>query len=171
TLLTHKLAIRTLMLTLLACFSAGVTLAQTRGYVTNNNDNTVSVIDTATTSVIATIPVGSGPAGVAVTPNGRFAYVVNQLANTVSVISAARNTVVATIPVATFPRDIAITPDGASAFVTGSAASNITVIDTTTNTVVSAIPISSPFTIALAPSANLGYVTHGALVNGVTVIN
>src|SRR5262245_54825693 len=103
---THKL-IRVVMFALLfACFGAGVSLAQTRAYVTNQNDNTVSVIDTATNSIIATVPVGSGPAAVAVTPNGRFAYVVNQLSNNVSVISAANNTVVATVPVATFPSGI-----------------------------------------------------------------
>ena len=165
-------AIRVVMFALLsACFGAGVTLAQTRGYVTNNQDNTVSIIDTASTSVVTTLPVGSGPAGVAVTLNGRFAYVANQLSNSVSVISAASNTIVATIPVASFPREVAITPDGAFAYVTGSAGSTISVIATATNTVVNAIPISSPFMIALAPSGNLGYVTHGALVNGVTVIN
>lgn len=61
-------AIRILMLTLLLGFGAGATLAQTRAYVTNSNDNTVSVIDTVTNSVIATVPVGSGPSAVAVTP-------------------------------------------------------------------------------------------------------
>ena len=77
---THKLlkpAIRVIVFaSLLAGFGAGTTLAQTRAYVTNTNGNTVSVIDTATNSVIATIPVGLGPTAVAVTPNGRFAYVV-----------------------------------------------------------------------------------------------
>jgi YVTN family beta-propeller protein len=156
---------------LATALGAGVALAQTRAYVTNNDDHTVTVIDTATASVIATIPVAAGPAGVAVTPNGRFVYVVNQQANSVSVISAATNTVVATIPVGSFQREIAITPDGAFAYVSGGAGSNIVVIDTATNTVVTTIPVSSPFMIALAPSGNLGYVTHGAIVNGVTVIN
>ena len=67
-------ALRIGMFALLLCFGASVALAQTRAYVTNTNDNTVSVIDTATRLVTATIPVGLGPAGVAVTPNGRFAY-------------------------------------------------------------------------------------------------
>ena len=49
---------------------AGATLAQTKAYVTNNSDNTVSVIDTGTNTVIATVPVGLNPSGIAVTPNG-----------------------------------------------------------------------------------------------------
>ena len=40
-------------------------------YVTHNNDNgSVTVIDTATNTVVSTIGVGSYPGGVAVTPNG-----------------------------------------------------------------------------------------------------
>ena len=162
-------SIRVVMFALLLCFGASATLAQTRAYVTNSQDNTVSVIDTATASVIATVPVGLSPSGVAVTPNGRFAYVANQLGSTVSVISAASNTVVATVPVG-FPRDIAITPNGAFAYVT-STVSNITVIDTASNTVVTTIPASNPFRLALAPSGDLGYVTQGAIVNGIEVIN
>lgn len=37
-------------------------------YITNFGDGTVSVIDTAANTVVATIPVGSRPDGVAVTP-------------------------------------------------------------------------------------------------------
>ena len=48
-------------------------------YVVNNggtdSNPSVSVISTATNTVIATIPVGSYPESVAVTPNGEYAYV------------------------------------------------------------------------------------------------
>src|SRR5436309_688383 len=44
--------------------------AQTRAYVTDEGSHTVSVIDTATNTVVATIPVGVGPVGVAITPDG-----------------------------------------------------------------------------------------------------
>ena len=171
---THKLPkllLRVVMFALLLCFGSGAALAQTRGYVTNAQDNTVSVIDTTTASVIATVPVGSSPSAVAVTPNGRFAYVTNFFGNSVSVISAASNTVVATVPLGTSARGIAMNPNGSFAYVMGSTSANISVIDTATNTVVSAIPVSFPSKLAIAPSGNLGYVTHGAFIKGVTVIN
>ncbi len=58
-----------------------------------------SVIDTATNTVIATIPVGVQPAGVAVSADGSKVYVANhRQAGTVSVIDTATNTVTATIP-------------------------------------------------------------------------
>src|SRR5215831_3382169 len=68
-------------------------------YITNSGSNTVSVIDTATNTVVSTIPVGISPGGVAVTPDGSKVYVTNFLSNTVSVIATATNTVVSTIPV------------------------------------------------------------------------
>ena len=59
------------------------------------SDNTVSVIKTANRAVVATIPVGNEPLGVAFTPDGTQAYVANIGSNTVSVIATATNTVVA----------------------------------------------------------------------------
>ena len=69
--------------------------ANTFAYVTNNQSNTVSVIDTATNTVVgAPISVGSNPAGVAITPDSTRAYVANFSSNTVSVIDTTTNTVV-----------------------------------------------------------------------------
>ena len=62
------------------------------------------MIATATNTVVATVPVGPGPSGVAVTPDGKHVYVTNVCnSNTVSVIATASNTVVATVPVGINP--------------------------------------------------------------------
>src|SRR5258708_5527843 len=78
----------------------------------------VSVIDTATYSVVATIPVGQYPAGVAITPNGAFAYVANFNSNNVSVIDTATNTVTTTVPRVLNPLGVATTPNRAFAYET-----------------------------------------------------
>ena len=88
--------------------------AQSFAYVTNELSSDVSVINTATNTVVATVPVGLAPIGVAITPNGAFAYVANFSSNDVSVINTATNTVVATVPVGLNPREVAITPNGAA---------------------------------------------------------
>jgi len=67
--------------------------------VTNFGDDTVSAIDTSTNTVTAGVPVGDGPVGVSVTPDGRFVYVANYSSNDVSVIRTSTNTVIATVPV------------------------------------------------------------------------
>ena len=79
------------------CFAGAQALAQ-NAYITNLDANTVSVIDTTSNTVADTIPVGSRPGGVAVTPDGSTVYVANEGAYTVSVIAMASNTVTATIP-------------------------------------------------------------------------
>jgi YVTN family beta-propeller protein len=72
-------------------------------YITNFNSDNVSVIDTATNTVVATVQVGNSPAGIAVTPDGDFVYVANQGSDNVSVIATATNTVVATVQVGNSP--------------------------------------------------------------------
>jgi YVTN family beta-propeller protein len=86
--------------------------AQPFAYVTNQDSNNVTVIDTATNMVVGTMPiaVGTDPFGVAITPDGTRAYVANQGSNNVSVIGTATNMVVATITVGTGPGGVAITP-------------------------------------------------------------
>jgi len=58
------------------------------GYVSNagSTNNTVTVFDTLTNRVVATIPGFNNPQTIAITPNGQFAYVANVANNTVSVI-------------------------------------------------------------------------------------
>ena len=74
-----------------------------RVYVTNTSNASVSVIDSAMNAVLATVPVGNIPEGVAVDPTGARVYVANSGPNSVSVIDTATNTVVATVAVGTTP--------------------------------------------------------------------
>src|SRR5258708_1598062 len=62
-----------------------------------------ALIDTATNTISATIPVGLNPIGVAVNPDGSKVYVANLNARAVSVIDTATNTVITTIPVGSQP--------------------------------------------------------------------
>jgi|SRR5712671_4242095 len=86
----------------LACLLGPASTRAQNAYITNWNSNTVSVIDTATNAVSATIPVGPTPMGVAVSPDGSKVYVANEL-HDVSAIDTATNTVIATIPFGPFP--------------------------------------------------------------------
>ena len=60
-------------------------------YVADFVYNIVLVIDTATNTVIATIPVGIFPYGVTVTPDGKKVYVTNRKGKIVGFVN--RNTV------------------------------------------------------------------------------
>jgi YVTN family beta-propeller protein len=136
-----------------------------------NQPSSVSVIDTATYKVVATIQVGQYPAGVAVTPNGAFAYVANFNSNSVSVIDTATNTVTATVTVGINPLGVAITPNGALAYVTNYTSASVSVISTTTNTVVATVAVGSPpWGAAITPNGAFAYVTNPRS-NNVSVIN
>lgn len=112
-----------------------------RVYVTNFDDGTVSVIDTATDTVVDTVTVGAGfaePRGIAVNPAGTRVFTANSGEGTVSVIDTANNMVVGTpIDVGDEPRGIAFTRDGARAFVTDQAGPDgvVNVIDIAASTV------------------------------------
>jgi YVTN family beta-propeller protein len=133
----------------------------TRAYVTNTNSDSVSVIDTATNTVIATIAVGDSPIGVAVNPTGTRAYVTNYLSDSVSVIDTATNTVIATIAVGDFPIGVAVNPAGTRAYVTNEGSDSVSVIDTATNTVIATIAVGSvPIGVAVNPTGTRIYVTN-----------
>ena len=122
---------------LTAAFAFTSLHAQTVAYVTSINSNSVSVIDTSTNTVTATIPVGSGQVNVVVSPDGTRAYV--SLPNTISVIDTASNAVVATIGGAGIA--VAISPDGKSLYdVSGS---NVLVVSTATNSVIATVPLGN----------------------------
>jgi len=93
---------------MLACLLAPASSRAQNAYVTNHFSSTVSVIDTKTDTVVATIPVGLSPFGGAATPDGSKIYVANNFAATVSVIDTATNTVTATIPIGLNPLSISI---------------------------------------------------------------
>src|SRR5260370_11215354 len=127
----------------ISCLLATSAQAQYFAYVTNSGSSSVSVVDTATNRVKATIGVGARPIGVAFTPNGSRAYVANSESNSVSVINTATNAVIATIAVGSFPQGLAITPNGSRAYVANLNSNSVSVIDTASNTVTATITFGS----------------------------
>jgi YVTN family beta-propeller protein len=123
--------------------------------------------------VIATIPGGGSPAGIAVTPDGTRAYVTNFVSNSVSVIETATNAVTATIRVGVEPYyGVAITPDGTRAYVTNEGSNSVSVIKTATNKVVKTIPVGIvPAGIAITSDGSRAYVANEGFSDFVSVID
>ena len=78
-------------------------------YVPNYYDNTTTIFDTDTNTVVSTVPVGHFPAGAAVSCTD--AYVTNEGDNTITVIDTATQVPIAVVPVGTYPEGAAVTPD------------------------------------------------------------
>ena len=137
-----------------------------RVYVANWLSQTVSVIDTATNTVVKTVAVGDNPVGVAVHPDGSRVYVANEYSHTVSVIDTATNTVVKTVSVGvgSFPFGVTVHPDGSRVYVANEGSGGVSVIDTATNTVVKTVTVGDsldiPFGVAVHPDGSRVYVAN-----------
>jgi YVTN family beta-propeller protein len=140
-------------------------------YVADTGNNVVSVLDLATHTVAATIPVGTAPFGVAVSPATSRAYVVNMASGSLSVIDTTTNSVVATIPVPEHSRGVAVDPTGARVYVANSEHDTVSVIDAATNSVTATVEVQYlPWAVAVHPVGTRAYVTNQG-DNSVSVID
>jgi YVTN family beta-propeller protein len=164
--------------------------AQPCAYVANLMSDSVSVIDTATNVVTATIPVGHNPDGIATNPYGGLVCVTNYLSNDVSLINPYTNTVVATVTVGAGPVGVARPPGGdlpptdpdyplpeAFAYVANKNDHSVSVIEVGTAHVIATIDVDpSPDGVAVGYSYasnalhSTVYVTHSLPAGSVSVI-
>ena len=131
-------------------------------YVANFIDDTLSVIDVATNTVVGVpIPTDSLPFGVAVSADGTRVYVSHWSGN-VRVFDTATNTQVgADIVVGGALYGIAVNPAGDRVYVANNITDEVAVIDTTTHTVLTNVAVgSSPYDILVDPTGARVYVTN-----------
>jgi YVTN family beta-propeller protein len=116
--------------------------ANSRVWVVNQDNATVSVIDAVTDSLLTEIGVGSAPRSVAVAADGRI-WVTNKSAATISVIDPTSLTVVDTIalPHASQPYGLVFSPLSGDALVTLEATGRILKLDGTTGAQTGAVAV------------------------------
>ena len=73
-------------------------------------DDTSSIIDTTSFTVVATVKTDKGAHGVTVDNSGTFAYIANSFADTVSVVDIAKRKVTETVKVGKKPNGITFMP-------------------------------------------------------------
>jgi YVTN family beta-propeller protein len=123
-----------------------------RAYVTESGPfggNNVDVIDITTASsptLVAAVPVGADPYGVAVDATDNLVYVSNYGGNTVSVIDGLSNTVRQTIPVGSNPQGVAFNPAAASAYIANGGSNTMSVIVVPTLASIAVTPSSPSIT-------------------------
>lgn len=162
---------------LMLYFSSAVAIEE-YAYVTNNGDGILSIIRIPENIVIGSIPVGTGPVGVAATVDGKYVYVVNNDDANVSVIEINDYSVldysVNTINLtgATAPRGIAITPNGKQVYVADNGSNKVYAINTSGNSVTS-IDVAGAtafWDVAITPDGSKAYVTDSTNPDSVFVI-
>jgi YVTN family beta-propeller protein/cysteine-rich repeat protein len=154
---------RTTLATAAVCvFCAAVAQGAPFAYIPNSGDDTVSVIDTATDTVVDTIAIpGPQPQTAAVSADGTRVYVgdFGGFGGKIHVIDATTNTVLTSVSVFSGISHLAISPDGAHVY--GAGGASVKVVSTATNALV--LPLISdagtanPLAVAFHPTLPRAY--------------
>uniref|UniRef100_A0A6C0E6V1 Hedgehog/Intein (Hint) domain-containing protein n=1 Tax=viral metagenome TaxID=1070528 RepID=A0A6C0E6V1_9ZZZZ len=121
-------------------FCVSITPDGSKVYVTNANQNSVSVVSTSSFVVIATITSVINATLVSITADGSKGYVTTS-SSTVYIISTSSNSVTGTFSLPAPPNNLAISPVGTRAYFTQNnttpgSSGNVWVVDTSSNTLI-----------------------------------
>lgn len=121
----------------------------------------VSIVDTATRSIVRRIDVPGAVHHVAVSPDGTVAVVTHPNANAVSVIDLEKMTIAKTLPTGTMPNYAVFSPDGDALYVSNAGDGNVVAVDTARWSVSARIGVGrSPEHLVLSPDGARLYVAN-----------
>ena len=115
--------------------------APLRIYVTNSDDNKVSVIDPASDKVVDEIGVSPNPHGIVPSPDGSRFYVSSESKDVLDVVDRKTSKIIRKIPIGTRPNNVAITADGKRVYVCIRGESWVDIIDTASLEKVKSVPV------------------------------
>jgi YVTN family beta-propeller protein len=143
--------------------------AGTKAYATLQTGRGLAVVDVATNTRTATVPLASDGFNLIVSPDGKRVYVTT--ANgTLYVVNTATNTVITTLGVGAAANGLAWSPDGSVLYVSSRDAGTVAAINPVTNTVTRRYVLGGmPQRLAVAPDGSELYVANE--VSGLNVVN
>jgi YVTN family beta-propeller protein len=161
-------------------------------YVTNEDSQDLTVIDTRTDTVVATIPVGTRPRGVRVSPDGRTIFVAlsgspkcpptmpdaeceklkaDKSKDGVAVVDAAARKVSRVLPGGSDPEAFDISLDGATLFVSNEDAGTASIVDVASGKIRATVPVGKePEGVRVQPDGKAVWVT-GETDHNVTILD
>src|SRR5688572_9543933 len=131
-------------------------------YVTNEDSQELTVIDTRTDSVVATIPVGTRPRGVRVSPDGKTVFVAlsgspkcpptmpdeeceklksDKTKDGIAAVDVASRKVTRVLPGGSDPETFDISKDGSTLFVSNEDADSATIVDAASGKIRMTVPV------------------------------
>jgi len=106
--------------------------AGTHAYITNLGSGSISVIDIEDSILEATVTVGKGTEGIALSPDGKQLWATNRESDTVVVIDPETMNILATLHSNGFPIRVILSPDGQEAMISRAHAGRVEFYDTQT---------------------------------------
>src|SRR5713101_5577257 len=148
-------------------------------YVTNEASGELSMIDAATQSVVATIPLGTRPRGVVGSPDGTLLYIAlsgspfappgvdektlpppDRSADGIGVVDVRTLKLQRVMPVGTDPEQLAVSRDGARLFVSNEDAATVSVVDAAEGRIEATVKVGGePEGVEVAPDGTVVYAT------------
>ncbi|MBL8231476.1 MAG: hypothetical protein JNL98_23475 [Bryobacterales bacterium] len=138
--------------------------AQPFVYVSNQNSNTVSVINTRDNRVAARLTLSLGPSGIAVSSDGSRAYVVHGQNDAFFALNAANNQVLQGFVLPGIgAMNVVVAPNGQRAYATTTKTGQVSVVNTVAGAVIANLRVgNSPTGLALTPDGARLYVSNSA---------
>ena len=99
-------------------------------YVTNSDDNKITIIDPATNRVSGEIAVSANPHGIVPSPDGKRFYISSESKDVLDVVDRQTLKVIRSVPIGMRPNNVAITPDGKRVYVCIRGKSWVDIVDT-----------------------------------------
>ena len=122
-------------------------------YVSNEKDNTLSVIDTETQKVIETIDVGQRPRGILLSKDYTKLYICASDDDTVQVLDLATRKIVDTLPSGEDPEQFALHPNNKHLYIANEDDAIVTVVDVDSKEVLAQIDVGiEPEGMAVSPN-------------------
>jgi len=121
-------------------------------YVSNEKDNTISVIDGDSLEVVDTLEVGQRPRGIVLSNDGSLLFVCTSDDDHVQVLDVETKQVLHTLPSGPDPELMALSPDGKFLYIANEDDNLVTVVDVEERLKVTEIPVGiEPEGIGLSP--------------------
>ena len=136
------LAIALIIVSANTCYAAGKAIAKL--YVSNSEDDDITVIDLATYTVIGDIRVGEQVHGLCAPSDGRRLFTTIESENNLKVIDTRTDKVVDTIHLTGRPNQCASTPNGRYVGVPIRNGNSVDIVDTAERKVVKVLPVLQP---------------------------
>ena len=125
----------------LACALPSATWAAGEIWITNEKDDTISVIDAATLEVTRTIPVGKRPRGIIFSKDYSRVYICASDSDTVQVMDPETGEILHELPSGEDPEQFALHPDNRHLYIANEDDALATVVDVETRQVVAQIDV------------------------------
>lgn len=136
---------------------------------TNSAGEVLAVSKTGT--VLGACPVGAFPAGMCLSPNGKYLFVANRNGGTMSVINATNLALMGTVRVGSQPTKIATSPTGDRIYVTNFGSHYLSVLDGKTCMTIATVPTGKgPLGVGVSADGTRVFVSNNT-ENDISIIN